>query len=59
MFIAGDLYEHEYIKDGTINALINIIKRCQILKYLYLQEIMTHLLQEVYMIDLNFQQIYI
>ena len=27
MFIAGDLYEHEYIKDGTINALINIIKK--------------------------------
>jgi len=27
MFISGDLYEHEYIKDGTINALINIIKK--------------------------------
>ena len=27
MFIAGDLYEHEYIKDGTINAFINIIKK--------------------------------
>lgn len=27
MFLAGDLYEHEYVKDGTINALINIFKK--------------------------------
>ena len=25
--VAEDLYEHEYIKDGTINAFINIIKK--------------------------------
>lgn len=27
IFIAGDFYEHEYIKEGTINAVINMFKK--------------------------------
>ncbi|MGP1608452.1 MAG: metallophosphoesterase family protein [Clostridium sp.] len=27
LFIAGDFYEHEYIKEGTMNSIINIFKK--------------------------------
>lgn len=43
LFISGDLYEHEYVKQSTIEYINNLFKEIPETKYLYHQAIMIHI----------------
>ena len=50
LFISGDLYEHKYIRESTIEYYL---KQYQIQKFLFHQETMIHILKIHFIIILN------